>query len=310
MRQLAVHLVAIVRVQVKQLLTRLGVQFRILPDVFVERFQIAESLRPGDGQHLGFNFRDALQAKLVNLAGGEIGGGLVTDGEAIARLSVGQGPDAGIEPSVRRVIVAHEFGELRVGGCDFVLYRAFDCFAQLFPVFLRNGVGKLAQRVGEWALVERVVGNVLRLSWTLSRADTSAACGGRAGRRACVAMAWSSDARDLAQTGQVVFVIFHVAEGGIESERSVSEVNAAKLRRRHLPVFELRGVERFAQAAQHQRVVELFLLGESGDVDGLEARQRVASVFEILGNRLVRKIAQPIVVAIVANLGGKLRAGA
>src|SRR5208337_2269765 len=134
----------------------------------VERFQIAESLRLGDGQHLSFNFRDTLQAKLVNLVGGEIGGRLVTDGEAIARFSVGQGPHAGVEPSVRRVILAHEFGELRISGRDLVLYHAFDGFAQLFPVFLGNGlgdgIGELAQRLGEGTLVERVVGNLLRLT--------------------------------------------------------------------------------------------------------------------------------------------------
>ncbi len=87
-------------------------------------------------------------------------------------------------------------------------------------------------------------------------------------------------------------------------------MNTAKLRRGHLPVFELRGVERLAQASQHQRVVEPFLLGKSGDIDGLEASQRLTSVFEIVGNRLVRKIAQPIVVAIVSNLGGELGLGA
>ena len=69
-------------------------------------------------------------------------------------------------------------------------------------------------------------------------------------------------------------------------------MNAAELRRRHFPVFELRAVEAFAQTAQHQGVVEFFLLGESGDVDGLEARQRLASVFEIVGNGLVGKIAR------------------
>jgi len=57
-------------------------------------------------------------------------------------------------------------------------------------------------------------------------------------------------------------------------------------------------------------MVELLLLRKSGDVNGLEARQRLASVFEIAGNRLVGKIAQSIVVAIVANLGGEFRLGA
>ena len=57
-------------------------------------------------------------------------------------------------------------------------------------------------------------------------------------------------------------------------------------------------------------MVELFLLRKSSDVDGLEARQRLPSVFEIVGNRLIREIAEPIVVTIVANLRGKFRLGA
>ena len=115
-------------------------------------------------QHLGFDFRHALQAELVNLVGGEIGGGLVADGEAIARFSVGQSPDAGIEASVRSVIVAHELGEFRVGGRDFIFYRGFDLLAQLLAVGFGDGIGKLAQRLSERTLVERVVGNLLRLA--------------------------------------------------------------------------------------------------------------------------------------------------
>ena len=111
----------------------------------------------------------------MNLVGGEIGGRLMTDGEAIASFAVGQGPHAGIEPSVRRVVVANEFGEFRIVGRDLVLHRAFDLFAQLFPVGFGDGLGELAQRIGERTLVERIVGNLLRLMQTLSRADTLAA---------------------------------------------------------------------------------------------------------------------------------------
>ena len=60
-----------------------------------------------------------------------------------------------------------------------------------------------------------------------------------------------------------------------------------------------------AQAAHHQRVIELLLLGKSGGVDGFEAAQRLARVLEIVGDRLVGKIAEPIVVAVVADLGGE-----
>ena len=83
------------------------------------------------------------------------------------------------------------------------------------------------------------------------------------------------------------------------------QMDAAKLRCGHLPVFEAGAVERFAQTAQHQRLVELFLLGKSGDVDGLKARQRLTRVFEIVGNGLVGKIAQPIVVTVVSDLSGE-----
>src|ERR1017187_1359052 len=82
-------------------------------------------------------------------------------------------------------------------------------------------------------------------------------------------------------------------------------MNAAELCGGHFPVFELGAVEPFAQAAQHERVVEFFLLGKSSDIDGLETGQELTRVFEILGDGLVGKIAQPAVVAVVSNLGGK-----
>jgi len=66
-------------------------------------------------------------------------------------------------------------------------------------------------------------------------------------------------------------------------------------------------LERLAQAAHHQCLIEFFLLGESGDIDSLKTRQRLTRVFEIVGDGLVRKIAQPIVVAIVSYLSGKFR---
>src|SRR5271170_2062960 len=100
----------------------------------------------------------------MNLVGGEIGGRLVTDGEAIARISVGQGPDAGIEAAMRRVIFADESREFCVGWRDLVFDRAIDLFAQLLSVCLRNGIRKLAQWIGERALVEGIVGNVLCLT--------------------------------------------------------------------------------------------------------------------------------------------------
>src|ERR1700688_3432340 len=84
-------------------------------------------------------------------------------------------------------------------------------------------------------------------------------------------------------------------------------MNSAELRGRHLPVFELRGLKCLAEAAHDQGMVQFFLLRKSGNVDRFEARQRLARVFEVVGNRLVRIIADLIVVAVVAHLSGKFR---
>src|ERR1035441_3409035 len=98
----------------------------------------------------------------MNLVGAEIGRGLVSDGEAIARFSVGQGPHARIETAVRRVILTHEFREFCVSRHDLVFYRSFNLFAKRFAIRLRDRLKKLTQRVGEWTLIQRIVGNLLR----------------------------------------------------------------------------------------------------------------------------------------------------
>ena len=115
------------------------------------------------------------------------------------------------------------------------------------------------------------------------------------------------NARDLAQAGQVVLVVFHVTERRIRSQRSAGQVNAVELRRRHLPVFELRALNRFPQAPHHKRAVEFLRLRKPSDIDGFEALERLTGVLEVLGDRLVRKIAQPIVISIIPYLGGKFR---
>src|ERR1700720_1147631 len=101
----------------------------ILLEVLVERFQIAESLRLRDGEHLIFDFRHALQTELMNLFSRKISCSLMTHSKAIARLPIRQSPHARIEPPVRRVIFAHELGESSIGGPDFALHRAFNLFS-------------------------------------------------------------------------------------------------------------------------------------------------------------------------------------
>src|SRR5580700_532128 len=280
-------------------------QVGIVLDVIVERFQIAESLLFSNREHLGFDVCDTLQAEVVNPIGREIGGGLVADGEAIARFSIRQGPDAGIEAAVRGVILAHEFREFRVGGRDFGGYDGCDLVAELLARIFRNSGGELAQWFGEWTLVERIVGDSLRLVGDFFEQKS------RRYEMIAQAIAHASHGliehtRNLVQTRYVILVILDVAEWRIVGQQGVAEVNAAKLAGGHFPVFELRGVELLMQAAQHERVVEALLLRETGDVDGLEACERDTRVFEIVGEGLIGEIAKAIVVAIVSYLRGEL----
>ena len=139
-------------------------QFWILLDVLIERFQIAESLRLGNGQHLAFNLSDASQAKFMNSLRWEIGCSLMADREAVPRLAVGQGPYAGIEPAVGRIILTHELGEPGIRRGDFTLHGAFNLFSQPLSISFRNGIVKLFQRFTKWTLVQRIVGNPLGLT--------------------------------------------------------------------------------------------------------------------------------------------------
>ena len=170
--------------------------------------------------------------------------------------------------------------------------------------------GNLRSGCGKGTLVERVVGNLLRLAGNFFEQILR--------RHAVVAQSVAhvphrlvEHARNLVQTGQVVFVIFHVAERGIEGQRSVSQVNAAKLRRRHLPVFELcarRGASRKLRSIS----ARLSFSCSGNPVTSMASKRASAwrACSMIVGNRLVGKIAQPVVVAVVSNLGGKLRLGA
>lgn len=53
-------------------------------------------------------------------------------------------------------------------------------------------------------------------------------------------------------------------------------------------------------------LIEFFLLGEAGGIDGFEAGERLARVLEALGDGLVGEVAEAVIVARVADLGGEL----
>ncbi len=83
-------------------------------------------------------------------------------------------------------------------------------------------------------------------------------------------------------------------------------MDAGKLSDGHLPVFEAGAFDLLFQGAHHECVIESLLLGKSGDVDRLKACQGLPVVLYVVGDGLVGKIGEAIVVAVVANVGGEL----
>ena len=65
---------------------------------------------------------------------------------------------------MRSVIVAHKFRELRISGSDIILHGFLNLRAQARLVALRDRLRKLAQWVGKGTLLQRVIGNLLRLA--------------------------------------------------------------------------------------------------------------------------------------------------
>ncbi len=90
MRQLAVHLVGVVLIQIENLLTRGSVQLGVLADMFVEALQIGETLLLRYDQHPRLDVVHLLQPHLVNLLRQKFGGGHAPDIELISCVAVGQ----------------------------------------------------------------------------------------------------------------------------------------------------------------------------------------------------------------------------
>src|SRR3974377_1194325 len=106
----------------------------VLPDVRVERLEVGETLLAGELQHLALDLGDAFQPELMDLLCRTVRGRLLPHSEAISRVAVGQGPDPGIDAAMRRIVLAHELGELRISWRYFIPGSVFDAFTQALPV--------------------------------------------------------------------------------------------------------------------------------------------------------------------------------
>lgn len=97
---------------------------------------------------------------------------------------------------------------------------------------------------------------------------------------------------DLVQSRQIVLVIFHRAQRHIKSDGGVFEVDPVELSGWHFPSLEARTLYGFAQAANHQRVIESLLLGEAADIKSFEFLQRLARVLQVFCDGFVGEIAE------------------
>ncbi len=307
LRQLALHLLGVVLIEVENLLARFAVQVRIVADVVVEAGQILVAERLRELQHVGFNLGHLLHAHRVDLLRSQVGGGLLAHREAIAFGAVGQRPYARIGTSLRSVFVLHKGGKLRVGGIDFVMDRALDGDGQPPAIGLAHIGRKFLERLGERAAGEGFGGDVLTLQGDLFEEITR--------RHQVVGHAEAHVGGDLVehvrcavQARYVILVVLHGLQRHLRHEARNAELDAVHLIHRHLPVLEAGGLDGFAQLAQHQGFVENFLFGKTGCVDCLEnanLRARMLGLPLLFGGRVV---APAVVVTGIANRRRQFRA--
>ncbi len=110
--EFGIHLIGVLPVEIQNLLPRMRVQFRIGGDCRIEALQILESQLLRHAQHSPFNFLHLRQADLVNLVRRQIRGRALFDSKVIPRYAFRQGPDAGIQSALRRVVIFHKRSEL------------------------------------------------------------------------------------------------------------------------------------------------------------------------------------------------------
>ena len=260
--QLRLHLGDIAAVIVQNLVGGGGNVFRIIFQRRAECSQIGETLFFGDDRHLGLNAIDFAQADLVNFVRGHMRGGPAVDVVLVALLAVGQGSNGQRGAALRRVVGAHEIGELAVGRQHVGIDRVGDFLGQTLLIFSGNvgGIflGGQQKRIG--------VDDALALHRNFFQQE--------AHRHQLVFHASAQDfggliqhARNLVQARDVILVMLHRIERDRERQIGQVGVDAVHLIDRHFEFFQIViGVAQFEHA--HQQIVgELILFGHAGGGD-------------------------------------------
>ena len=235
------------------------------------------------------------------------GGGGLLHREGIASFAVGERPQARLGAAFRRVLLGDELRELDVRGRHAVADGGEHRRAEASLV----GVGKrrreLLRRLEERALRRLRFRQRPCLLRHLLEEDLR--------RHQLVGHAVAHQDRDLVERHRqrleprdVVFVVLGRLERQHRDQLRRIDVDAAELRDRHLPVLEARPFQTELQLPHHEALVERLLLGKTAGVDGLEPRHKLPIVLEIFRDVLLGEVAQPVVVALVAEDRGELRA--
>ena len=256
----------------------------------------------GDDRHLSLNAIDFAQADLVNFVRGQMRGGPAVDVVLVAPLAIGQGSDGQRGAAPRRVVGAHEIGELAVGR----QHTGIDCvgnfLGQTLLIFSGNVGGILLggqqKRIG--------VDDALALHRNFFQQE--------AHRHQLVFHASAQDfggliqhARNLVQARDVILVMLHRIERDRERQIGQVGVDAVHLIDRHFEFFQIViGVAQFEHA--HQQIVgELILFGHAGGGDRGDLGQEIAIGLVAVGERGQRTFGEFVVVAIIAESRGALR---
>src|SRR6266480_2730263 len=83
-------------------------------------------------------------------------------------------------------------------------------------------------------------------------------------------------------------------------------MRATHLIHRHLPGLELRALDLLAQLADHKRPAERVLLRKASRIDGFEACEESACLFDLSLVELRRVVTETVVVALVSESRCKL----
>ncbi len=299
LRQLGLHLRDVFAEIVKDLFGGGGSPLWIFGERGAEAGEVGEALLPGDVRLKRGDAGDLLQAEFVNLFRGQVSGGLVVDGGAVAAFAVGQAFDGECGAAVRGVVGLDEGGEGAVGGNDFVGDGGVDFRGEALLVRIGKAGGKLGQRQLEGVGGDEDV--ALRGDFGEQEVD---------GHEAVLLTGAQDVGRllqgfgDGVQARDVIVVMLDGVEGHGAGQVRELGVGAALLVDGHLVILEGVTLVGALEGSFQQLVGEGVLLGHAVGGDAVEAGKKGVGRAVALRDGGEGEVGQQIVIAVVADGSG------